>query len=174
MSSRSSRTVFPQVEQGEDDLADDHRQRVWQDVLLLLVRRLWRWGHHQPQDLQVRKWQVVGHMAVTGQLWMSGLGFLCCDVIGKPMMGRTWIGWTTTIMISLGKISAKAKTTMKTGIYHQWVFLDWFSNLHLKLRTTYVRVDQVSDKSHFPQFIIIDRSTAISSRTKTYHLGILP
>ena len=61
----------------------------------------------------------VGHMAVTGQLWMSGLGFLCCDVIGKPMMGRTWIGWTTTIMISLGKISAKAKTTMKTGIYHQ-------------------------------------------------------
>ena len=52
---------MPQVEQGEDDLADDHRQRVGQDVLLLLVRCLWRWGHHQPQDLQVRKRQVIGH-----------------------------------------------------------------------------------------------------------------
>ena len=49
------KNCFPQVEQGEDDLADDHRQRVGQDVLLLLVRCLWRWGHHQPQDLQVRK-----------------------------------------------------------------------------------------------------------------------
>ena len=72
--------LFPQVEQGEDDLADDHRQRVGQDVLLLLVRRLWRWGHHQPQDLQVRKWQVIGHgsYGTTVDEWF-GIFMLWCD-----------------------------------------------------------------------------------------------
>ena len=114
-------------------------------------------------------------MAVTGQLWMSGLGFLCCDVIGKPMMGRTWIGWTTTIMISLGKISAKAKTTMKTGIYHQWVLLKcWIENELFLLNIIYVWGEPLSsvlgaERVRVLKDIIIIIITILNTTTNHHH-----
>ena len=48
--------ILFQVESGEDDLANDHSQRVRQDVLLLLVCCFRCRRHDQPENIQVRGW----------------------------------------------------------------------------------------------------------------------
>ena len=54
-----------------------------------------------------------------GDLFADDYEIVYNDMIGNLMMGRTWIGWTTTMMISSGKISAKAKMMTRTRTSHQ-------------------------------------------------------
>ena len=51
--------ILFQVESGEDDLTNDRSKRVWQDVLLFLVRCLRCRRHNQPEDIQVREEELI-------------------------------------------------------------------------------------------------------------------
>ena len=104
----------------------------------------WRWSHQRSQQASLARcaslsgslpsvpetqpaWRYTskGGGTYTGCWPTFVMIFLCdflsfqYDMIGFLMMGRRWIGWTTTMMISSGKISAKARMRMRTRTSHQ-------------------------------------------------------